>query len=204
MLLYDKYNRVVGEIYPEYEADDVERKGKRIALCIGHNVESQGAIGSSGISEYTFNKNFLDELMPYLPPNHEYKIFKRKPLASYSKEQIDLSEQITEWGDCDIAIEFHFNDAENPSASGHEILYLSDNGKQLAEKLDKAYDEHLNNSDRNIKRRASGNGYGFLSRGDYTSIIVEPFFAAHQYRFVGDGDLLQPLIASYKSFFSEL
>lgn len=203
MFLYDKDGRIVGEVYDELQTTSPKR-GKRIALCIGHNERSQGAVGSSGVSEYTFNKDFLGELLPYLPPTHEYRVFERKPLGSYSAEQDDLAKQIAEWGDCDIAIEFHFNASANSNVSGHEILYLSDKGKTLAEKLDKKFDEHLNNSDRNIKRRASGNGYGFLSRGAYTSIIVEPFFAAHQYRFLGDGDLLQPLIASYKDFFAEL
>lgn len=202
MLLYDKDGRWVGEVFDESKNGGTS--GKRIALCVGHNPLSKGAVGSSGISEYDFNMNFLGELLPYLPPTHEYKIFTRKPLNSYSDEQNDLLEQITQWGDCDIAMEFHFNASANSEINGHEILYLTDAGKELAEKLDKKFDIYLDNNDRNIKRRAKGNGYGFLKRGTYTSIIVEPFFAANQHDFMSNGNLLQPLIAAYKEFFSEL
>lgn len=203
MLLYDKDNKVVGEIYDNPKDYDAT-KGKRVALCVGHNPKSQGAVGSSGLTEFQFNREFLKELIPYLPPTNEYHLFERKALGGYEAEQDDLAKQIAEWGDCDIAIEFHFNAAVNQSANGHEILYLSNKGKELAEKLDKKFDEYLNNADRHIKRRASGRGYGFLSRGNYTSLIVEPFFASNQYRFVGDGDLKQPLITAYKEFFSEI
>jgi len=177
---------------------------KKIALCIGHNPVKRGAYGSLGLSEYEYNKNFLAELLPYLPPNHDYKIFERKNLGSYTREQNDMHKQISKWGDCDIAIEFHFNGASDPDINGHEILYLSKSGKVLAEKLDECYDKHLHNNDRNIIKRDKGNGYGFLKRGNYTSLIVEPFFASNQERFIEGGEMYQPLVASYKEFFSKL
>lgn len=177
---------------------------KRIALCIGHNPVRRGAYGSAGLTEYEYNKGFLYELLPYLPPTHEYKIFERPSLGSYTREQNYLHKQIAKWGGCDIAIEFHFNGASNPDINGHEILYLSKAGKELALKLDACYDKYLTNNDRNIIKRDKGNGYGFLRRGNYTSLIVEPFFASHQHRFIEGGDLYHPLIAAYKEFLAAL
>jgi len=177
---------------------------KKIALCIGHNPVKRGAYGSAGISEYDYNKQLLSELLPYLPPNHDYHVIERKNLGSYTKEQDEMHKRISELGDVDIALEFHFNGASNPLINGHEILYLSQSGKELAEKLDACYDKYLDNNDRNIIKRNKGNGYGFLRRGNYTSLIVEPFFASHQTRFMEGGDLYHPLIAAYKEFFAAL
>lgn len=177
---------------------------KRIALCIGHNSKQRGAYGSAGLTEYDYNKGFLSELLPYLPPTHDYKVFERKPFGSYDKEQEEMHREIAEWGDCDIAIEFHFNASSNPSVNGHEILYLSNRGKELAAQLDRCFDKHLDNRDRNTLHREEGRGYGFLKRGEYASLIVEPFFASHQERFIEGGDMYQPLIAAYKEFFVEL
>jgi N-acetylmuramoyl-L-alanine amidase len=204
MLIYDSDNRVVGELDETYFQSNDNTKSMRIALCVGHNPVGQGAVGSVGISEFEFNKEFLADLIPYLPPTHDYQIFTRKPFGNYNLEQTDLAKQIKEWGGCDLAIEFHFNASTNVSVNGHEILYLSDAGKTLAEKLDKKFDKYLDNNDRNIKRRNSGKGYGFLKRGTYPSLIVEPFFSGFQENFIEGGKLRQPLIAAYKEFFSEL
>lgn len=177
---------------------------KRIALCIGHNPVQRGAYGSAKMTEFEYNKEFLSKLLPYLPPTHDYFIFERKHLGSYTREQNELHKRIAEVGDIDIAIEFHFNGSSNPDVNGHEILYLSSNGEKLAKALDAKYDKYLDNNDRNIIKRDKGNGYGFLSRGNYTSLIVEPFFASHQHRFIEGGEMYFPLIQAYKEFFAEL
>ena len=175
---------------------------KRIALCIGHNKVAQGAVGNMGISEYDFNKEFVEELIPMLrDTGHEYKIFFRPPGGSYGYQQNVMHANIAECGNVDYAIEFHFNAAESDAVSGHEILYLSKNGKKLAQKLDAQFDKYLNTPDRGIKKRKSGNVYGFLKRGSYASIIVEPFFAAHQDNFVVGGNKRDALLQAYVKFF---
>ena len=174
---------------------------KRIALCIGHNQVASGAVGDMGIPEYNFNKDFVYELLELLDDGNEYKIFFRPPGGSYSHQQNVMHGEIAKWGNVDHAIEFHFNAAESDTVSGHEILYLSKAGKEFAKKLDYQYDIHLSTPDRGIKKRSSGNGYGFLKRGSYSSIIVEPFFASHQHMFVHGGSKRFDLLQSYVDFF---
>lgn len=199
MTLYDEIGNAIGEL------TDLRSSGskKKIALCIGHNSKAQGAVGDEGISEYNFNVEFLQELIPQLP-YHNYKIFERPAISNYTEQQNQMHTEIAEWGSCDIAIEFHFNAAENDQVHGHEILYLSKGGKKLAKLLDTEWDQYLTSNDRGIKQRESGNGYGFLKRGSYKSIIVEPFFASHQHNFIKNGDQREALIRSYIEFFKKL
>ena len=89
--------------------------------------------------------------------------------------------------------------------NGHECLYCSSGGKKIAKKLDKAFDKHLTNSDRGIKKVTLQNrGGGFCCRGKSLAIISEPFFGAHQSKFVHDGVLREQLKKSFKEFFNSL
>ena len=183
-----------------------EPKGprKRIALCIGHNNKAQGAVGEAGISEYHYNKDFIAELLTLLSW-HEYKVFERPAISSYNAQQDALHRDIAKWGECDIAVEFHFNAAESDVVNGHEILYLSKGGRNIAIKLDKEWDTYLESNDRGVKQLSShNNGYGFLRRGSYMSIIVEPFFAAHQNKFINGGSQRESLLRSYVEFFKKI
>ena len=40
------------------------------------------------------------------------------------------------------------------------------------------------NRGRNLLNRARGHGSGFLNRGDYATVLLEPFFAAHQHKYM--------------------
>jgi len=206
MLLYDKNGNMIGEcniddIHP-VEPEPVQKK--RIALCIGHNNKAQGAVGEAGISEYRFNDDFLQELITELP-YHDYRIFERPAISSYSEQQNIMHAEIAKWGNCDIAVEFHFNAAENDEVHGHEVLFVSSGGQHLAKLLDEEYDRYLDSNDRGVKQLTSGsNGYGFLRRGSYMSILVEPFFAAFQNRFIVDGDQREQLKRAYIEFFKKV
>jgi len=181
---------------------------KKIALVVGHRSSSRGAYGNVGISEFYFNKEFVMELMEILKREnfgHTYKVFYRSDAGSgYTDRMIDLHSRIDQWG-ADISIEFHFNAAGNLSVDGHEVLYCSKKGELLAKNLEYIFTKTLGTTNRGVKKRTmSERGGGFLCRGKSVCLISEPFFAAHQNRFVVGGDLRDALIKSYVDFFALL
>jgi len=177
----------------------------KIALVIGHRKSSQGAYGSMGISEYSFYKEFVMELLDYLIDDNYIKVFERKDKGSgYSERMRDLHRRIDHWG-ADISISFHFNGSSKQEVNGHEILYCSKKGKRIALRLDEKLDQYLPNNDRNIKKRTSKQrGGGFLCRGKSTCILIEPFFASHQSLYVRSGEERQNLISAISEFINEL
>lgn len=175
----------------------------RVALCVGHNRISQGAYGNAGITEYVFNSEFVAELAILLEGIVDFKVFHREPKPTYEEEQEVLHRRIAEWKGCTLAVEFHFNSATNEDITGHEILYFSPKGRLLALKLDKQFDR-LSNKDRNIKLRDKGAGTGFLRRGNYPCLIVEPFFASHQSNFLPNSVQRNLLLQAYVDFFGRL
>ena len=179
----------------------------KIALVIGHDFDRQGAYGDMGQSEFAFNDELLSEMAndDMFPYKHEYGVFYRSAdIKGYSRKMKDLHKGLDKWG-ADISMEFHFNAIGKVSVTGHEVLYCSSKGKKLAQKLDAVFDKNLNNKDRNIKKRKKHErGGGFLCRGKSTCIIIEPFFAAHQHKFISGGDMRGPLKKAFQEFFEEI
>lgn len=178
----------------------------KIAFVVGHRAGSQGAYGNMGISEYVFYTKFVNELLCRLKSEHlanDYQVFYRKDnLVGYKERMKDLHKRIDAWG-ADVSISFHFNSVGNELVNGHEILYCSKNGHDLAIQLDELFDAYLDNNDRNIKKRTrKQRGGGFLCRGKSTCILIEPFFGAHQNRYIEGGDMREPLKQSLVDFIS--
>lgn len=180
----------------------------KIALVVGHRVGAKGAYGNSGISEYDFYSKFVNELVKRLKSEHfghEYSIFYRQDgLNGYRERMKDLHKRIDAYG-ADVSISFHFNAASDEFINGHEILYCSNNGYNLAVQLDELFDAYLDNNDRNVKKRTrKQRGGGFLCRGKSTCILIEPFFASHQNRYIECGDMREPLKQSLVDFIAGL
>lgn len=179
----------------------------KVALVIGHDANDQGAYGSKGISEFRFNDELISEMTKddMLPNNCEYNTFYRNAdTRDYTPKMIALHEDIDKWG-ADVSIEFHFNSFSNKSVHGHEVLYCSRGGKRIAELLNDSLDEHLPTSNRGAKKVVMSNrGGGFCCRGKSLAIILEPYFAAHQYRFIVGGDLREPLKLAISDFLFRL
>lgn len=161
-----------------------------------------------GISEYDFNTSFVHELITRLNHEHlghQYQTFYRQNDGSgYTERMKDLHTRIDAWG-ADVSLSFHFNASSKEYVNGHEILYCSDKGHDLAVQLDELFDAYLDNNDRNIKKRTKKQrGGGFLCRGDSVCLILEPFFASHQNRFVCGGDMREPLKQALVDFIAGL
>lgn len=199
----DENGNRVGEtiLYP-----DAPKTGKSIALVIGHDQDSQGAYGNKGIGEWKFNDNFWEDYAVLLPKQHTYYvIYRSADINGYTNKMLDVHKQIDNIG-CDIAIEFHFNGASDSSVNGNEVLYCVDDvkGRLLAMKLDECLDA-LPNRDRGVKAvTMKKNGGGFCCRGNAVSIISEPFFAAHQDKFMHGERDRETLFKAYYNFFDQL
>ncbi len=202
--IYDDNGKKIGECIMYTDAKQIS--GKRIGLVVGHDVVKQGAYGNLGISEFNFNTEFLKDLSDggYLPEKHSYYMYYRSAdINGYTAKMNDLHKRMDADG-VDISIEFHFNGASDSSVNGHEVLYCSEAGSELAKKLDLALDD-IPTRDRGIKKVSMNqNGGGFCCRGRSVAIITEPFFGAHQSKFTHDGKYREILKNCYKKFFESL
>ncbi len=179
----------------------------KIAIVIGHDANSQGAYGNMGVSEWIFNDEFMSELFfkEMMPDKHTYYVLYRNAnISGYTNKMIELHNTIDEIG-CEISVELHFNSFSDTSATGHEVLYCSENGKKIAQKLDEAFDNNLETTDRGLKKiTMNDNGGGFCCRGKSYAIISEPFFGAHQSKFSHDGIQRKALLDSFYDFFNSI
>lgn len=177
-------------------------RNTKIALSAGHDRFRMHGAARGGIHENGFWNEFLDDLMPLISdiPGIEVKRFHRpdqKPIG-YSEAMRRLHGAIDGWG-ADVDIDLHFN-AGGPSAKGHEVLYhtKSRGGRLAANIVDKAFDEYLNNRDRNRKPvPVGGRGSYGLRVGRSTSLITEAFFAKELPQFVRGGSQRDNLIQAY-------
>jgi len=176
----------------------------KIALVIGHQQNNQGAYGSEGIGEWEYNNSLIQDILPSLDYENVLITTRDPNISGYGNQMRDLHKRIDQWG-ADVSIEFHFNSFSNSSAQGHEVLYCSEGGKKLAKLLNDELDKNLPTSNRGIKR-VSGNdrGAGFCCRGRSKALILEPYFAAHQNKFVKGGELYEPLKKAIITFIQNL
>ncbi len=177
-----------------------------IALVVGHDSDRMGAVGSEGISEFDFNHTFLLNL-PFdtAPERHNLYIFYRSAdISGYSAKMRDLHERIDRLG-CEISIEFHFNATVNQTVNGHEVLFCSQGGKRISSIINQELDIMLPTRNRGIKRVSRHDrGGGFCCRGKSLAVIIEPFFASEQSRFIYDGDLRDRYYLALKRVFERL
>jgi len=178
----------------------------KVAFVKGHSSVKKGAWGNMGISEFDFYSKFIPQLIKRLKTEaiagHKYQEFERGLVGGYGEKMRELHKRIDAWG-ADISIAFHFNGAGDERINGHEILYCSNAGHNLAVGLDELFDAYLDNNDRNIKKiKKSDRGGGFVCRGKSVCILIEPFFGAHQNRFVECGDMREGLLQSLVDFIS--
>jgi N-acetylmuramoyl-L-alanine amidase len=174
---------------------------KKIALVVGHRKGAQGAWGSAGVSEFSFNARLAEDVKERLERvgfHGEVKIFFRDDMpGGYGEKMKRLHKRIDEWG-ADYSIAMHFNAAGKESVTGHEVLYCSKRGKKMAKIFDGELDHSLQNLDRQIlKRGRKDRGGGFLCRGKSVCVLVEPFFAAHQRKYMPGTPGYDSLLSAY-------
>lgn len=169
----------------------------KIAMVVGHDADEQGAYGNEGVSEFSFNDNLLSCMsnLGYFPDEHTiYVLYRSADIRGYSNQMRDLHKRIDALG-CEVSIEMHFNSFSNEAVRGHEVLYCSEAGKDIAEVFNHALDGYLPTSNRGVKKVGmEDKGGGFCCRGRSKAIILEPYFAAHQSDFIYNGQYRRPLM----------
>lgn len=146
------------------------------AIVVGHTERSQGAAGTSPISqsEYLWNSDLANKVKSKCDQaGIASKIFFRDGVGISGAYQ-----QVVQWG-AQCVVELHFN-AFNGSAHGTETLYDEDTNsgsKAWAERLQTRMLDALKLRDRGLKERDPGDrGYQSLSAANIPSALIEPFF----------------------------
>ena len=152
-----------------------------IALSIGHHPQAQGSLAADGqFTEYSFWKQHLPLLKHELEKlGHTVNIVNRADAGGKTPSYAAAACNAV---NADLAIEFHFNSSDSPSASGTETFYwaTSAKGKTAARLIQQAMVNVLGLPDRGIKPISSStqNAYEFFHRTRMPAILVELSFAA--------------------------
>lgn len=149
----------------------------KLALVVGHQKSSQGAVNTDGTTEFAFNddlaisiKDFWDDR--YLEKTGDtIEIMYRETNYSNLPGEINARKP-------DFVVELHCN-AFNTEANGCETLYYhtSTKGKEISRYFQSYILKSLGNKDRGIKPKTASDRGGYILR--YTNapcIITEPFF----------------------------
>lgn len=157
----------------------------KLAIVVGHNETSQGAVRTdTHETEFHYNSDLAERIKDVLSDYDGYvdgKVFYRVLGGGYSEEIARVYNEVNDWG-ATASIELHFNSAGDPRASGTET-FSSGSAKSLilAEEVQMEMVEALGLRDRGIKIRNSrtkGRGYLSLVSGNAPAILIEPFFGS--------------------------
>lgn len=154
---------------------------KKLAIVVGHNSQSQGAVRQdTGETEFSWNSR-LAKMIEDLAPNYAgltVKTFFRTPGLGYSREIKDVYRRTDEWG-ADVTNELHFNSHHKASATGTETL---SSGSRMSLKYCEALQDEmlaaLDLRDRGKKIVRTGRGSASLISGRAPAALIEPFFGS--------------------------
>lgn len=148
----------------------------RIAIIVGHNSRSRGAVRSKdGITEYDWNSSFAEKIEAFQPDL--YMIVKRQPGQSYGSE---IREAYSHTDGCEATVELHFN-AAVASATGTETLSSGTSGSlKLCNLLQDGMVGALGLPDRGVKMRQRDDRGGLsLWVGAAPAALIEPYFGSN-------------------------
>jgi N-acetylmuramoyl-L-alanine amidase len=156
-----------------------------IALCVGHSRPGDsGAISTGGISEHSYNSRLAAAVASMLTARgRACAVIDAYQGKSYGAAMKWLGGHLAKLK-ASVAIEFHFNAADNPAASGHEWLYW--NGSSEGRVLAKFFARRMAEAFPVLPARGikgvyqKDNGAGFLSATPCPALIAEPFFGSNE------------------------
>jgi N-acetylmuramoyl-L-alanine amidase len=160
-----------------------------IAICIGHSRKVQGrreggALAVDGTSEWGFNSKLGRRVVAILCDRHgvEAVLVDDYSGTGYPSAMRWLASTLRRRG-VTLAVELHFNSAENANARGHEWLFwhTSRAGMRLAVCLQAAMDAAFPSLLRRGVKGITGADRGgmFLRLTHCPAVICEPFFGSH-------------------------
>jgi N-acetylmuramoyl-L-alanine amidase len=154
-------------------------KYKRIGIFVGHSKLKNGSCTSaSGVkNEYLYNKELATQIKAHfdtIKQPCDVIICPEGQLTSAKKES-GYKLPIANSGKYDLIIELHLNASDNKDANGAEVLYYSNKGKIVAQRVQNKLKTIF--KDRKIKYR--DNLY-MLTKTSPVSIMLETFFCTSE------------------------
>ncbi len=95
---------------------------KRIAILIGHHVDSPGVTLASGETEFDYNCELASLLWPAVQERGVASKVFRRPVASYTVGVAAMAAEVIDWFP-DLVISLHSNGSKAKRATGSEALY---------------------------------------------------------------------------------
>lgn len=151
----------------------------KIALVIGHNARSQGAVRvTDGRTEYDWMTDLASQICAQDPAL--FRVFRRPPGLGYSTEIRQAYAAVDAWG-ADASIELHFNGSASSAATGTETLASGTTGSlRLAQLIQLAMVGALGLRDRGLVTRKRGDRGGeSLWQGRAPAVLIEPYFGSN-------------------------
>ena len=151
----------------------------RIALTVGHSLLKNGSYtsasgeGSGGVNEYKYNKKLMKKVKKCLESaGHSVDLYicPEKVFTAASQEKSWKLSRLNA-KNYDLVVEGHLN-CYNGKAHGTEVLYVSENGKKYAKRVQKKL-VSAGFTDRDVQKRT--NLY-MLNGTKATTIMTESFF----------------------------
>lgn len=161
-----------------------------IALVVGHNKKSQGAVNYLGETEYSFNKRIANKIQQKLLVNGIKCAIIERPAGSYSYQASYVADLVKDLG-IEFSLHMHFNSASS-KARGCEVLVAPSASEMddtiadlITDELNKKFGFRERHED-GIKRVYKGHrGHLMLDKVNRTgclSALVEPTFANHRHK----------------------
>lgn len=151
----------------------------KIILTVGHSILKNGNCTSAdgrpygGVLEYAYNKNIVNRVAEYLRiVDHKVDVLVCPELRfSKSTDEKAYKLQRVNSGGYDLAVELHLNATALHNARGCEVLYLSEEGKKIAQRVLASLAKVFKS--RGIQKRS---GLYMLNSTKPTAIMLETFF----------------------------
>ncbi|MBS9775687.1 MAG: N-acetylmuramoyl-L-alanine amidase [Fusobacterium sp.] len=156
---------------------------KKVALVIGHNSRSGGAISPYlEQSEYRYFKDVADIVNKL---NDNIDIYCREPKSRYTEEMIPVIEELNK-RNYSYILELHFNSVQDDTVQGCECLvyHTSTVGQKVAmeflNSLSETYGIEIRKTPLiKISSSKQQGGFGICKTRD-PYILVEPFFGSNK------------------------
>lgn len=151
----------------------------KILLTVGHSILKSGVCTSAdgrsygGVLEYAYNKSIVNQVAAYLrQAGHVVDALICPELQfSRSTDEKDYKVPKANAGGYDLVAELHLNASALHNARGCEVLYYSDAGKSVAQRIQDKLSIVF--KDRGIQRRT---GLYMLKSTKPTAVMIESFF----------------------------
>lgn len=151
----------------------------KIILTVGHSILKTGSCTSAdgrpygGVLEYAYNKNIVYQAAAYLQSAGHQADILICPELKFGKSTDEREYKLSRVnsGGYDLVCELHLNASRFHNARGCEVLYKSEKGKQVAQRILDRLTTVFGN--RGVQRRED---LYMLNRVKPTAVMLETFF----------------------------